>query len=83
MRYDLEEIKKAKAKVVEGQLTIWNARLESLVDAGNLQAVLDHMTSPIEWGDNCDCQGNCNCAEPGFDKRIQPGDLGGIVGKAR
>lgn len=66
MLENIEEVKKAKEKIVEGSLTIWNARLDALIRAGDVRGVLVHMTSPVEWGDNCDCQGNCNCAEPGM-----------------
>lgn len=56
---NLEEIKKAKSKIVEGALTIWNARLEALVRAGDIRAALNQMISPVEYGDNCDCNGSC------------------------
>ena len=57
----LDEIKKAKAQIVEGSLTIWNARLEALERVGDIKGVLDHMISPTEagWFDNCDCNRGC------------------------
>lgn len=52
-----EECKAAKAKIVEGSLTIWNARLDSLVQTGDIKAILNQLVNPAETGflDNCDC----------------------------
>lgn len=57
----IEEIKKAKSQIVEGSLTIWNARLEALERAGNIKGALDQMISPVEVGifDNCGCNSPC------------------------
>jgi hypothetical protein len=62
----LAEIKQAKAKVVEGSLAIWNARLDAMVQAGYVQDAIDQLRSAVEFGDNCDC----HCGE-GF----KPGNL--------
>jgi len=58
----MEEIKKAKSQIVEGALTIWNARLEALVRAGDLRGALNQMIKPVELADNCSCGNNCGCA---------------------
>ena len=57
----IEEIKKAKAQIVEGSLTIWNARLEALERMGDITRALDQMISPAEAGffDNCGCNSPC------------------------
>ncbi len=55
----VDEVKKAKAQIVEGSLTIWNARLDTMVRAGDLRSALAHVVSPIEWGDNCGCNVQC------------------------
>ncbi len=56
MPVDIEAVKKAKAQVVEGSLTIWNARLEAMMGAGDLAGAVSHLHSPIERaGDQCDC----------------------------
>lgn len=51
----VEHVAKAKAQVVEGALTIWNARLEAMVAAGDLKGAISHMGSAVEGGNNCDC----------------------------
>ena len=44
----LKQISDAKQQIVTGSLTIWNARLESLANAGNLNAALEELLSPVE-----------------------------------
>ena len=65
----LDEVKKAKAQIVEGSLTIWNARLDAMVKSGDLKRAIDEMLTPIERaeGDNCDCQ----CGPPD----LRPGEI--------
>jgi hypothetical protein len=59
----LEEVVAAKGKVVEGQLVIWNARLEALVRSGSLSGALDQMINPVEHVPNlCDCNSRCGSA---------------------
>ncbi len=58
----MEEIKKAKAQIVNGSLTIWNARLDALTSAGNLAGALDHLNRTAESGDNCGCNSGCGAA---------------------
>jgi hypothetical protein len=69
----IEEIKKAKSQIVEGSLTIWNARLDALNRAGDMKGALDQLVSPIEAGifDNCGCNSPCGA---GLD-RILPEEL--------
>ncbi len=57
----IEEVKKAKAQIVEGSLTIWNARLDALQRVGDIRGALEHLVSPIERGifDNCGCNSPC------------------------
>jgi pentatricopeptide repeat protein len=54
----LEEIKAARAKIIEGGLTIWNARLDMYSRSGDMKK-LDEMLrhAAQEDGYNCDC--NC------------------------
>ena len=68
MADEFAELKAAKAKILEGQLTFWNARLDALNRTGDLKAVIDHMKSPAEGGDNCGC--NSACGVP-----VSPGEL--------
>jgi len=57
----IEDIKKAKAQIVQGSLTIWNARLDALQSAGDIKGALEQMISPAEVGifDNCGCNSPC------------------------
>ncbi len=71
---NLDVVKKAKGQILEGSLTIWNARLEALIETGDVRAAIDHLRSPVEWGDNCTCGNNCRCgggAAP-FEDVVQP-----------
>lgn len=57
----IDDIKKAKAQIVEGSLTIWNARLDVLQRSGDIKGALEQMVSPIEKvADQGNC-GGCNC----------------------
>jgi len=58
----VKEIKDAKQKVVEGSLTLWNARFDALKEAGYTVELINH----IAWTDICGCGGGspvcfCNC----------------------
>lgn len=75
----LQAIKAAKKKMVDGSLTIWNARLDALHDAGLSQEVINHIGSPADsaWTDICGCPGpgspKCGCGLDNpidFDTRI-------------
>ena len=65
----LDEIMRAKEKVVEGELTLWNERLSALVNAGDLRGALEQLGSPIERladvANNCGCNVQCGAASPG------------------
>lgn len=50
-----QEIKEAQKKIVEGSLTIWNARLDALIEAGRAKDILDHIS----------LTNICGCPEPG------------------
>ncbi len=52
-----DDVKAAAARISEGRLTIWNARLDLAVRVGDVQKVdslLAH--SPVADGGGCDCQ---------------------------
>lgn len=55
MLVNLEEMKKAKAQIIEGSLTLWNTRFEALQKAGNMEDIIQYMGVPVEWSDNCEC----------------------------
>lgn len=57
---NIAEVKKAKEQIVQGSLIIWSARLETLIRSGDVRRVVEHLRSPVEWGDNCGC-GNAGC----------------------
>ncbi len=52
-RKQMEEIKAAKKKIVEGSLTIWNARLDALMEEGYSRDIIDHISAVDICG--CDC----------------------------
>jgi hypothetical protein len=65
MLKNAEEVKSAVAKVVEGRMTIWNARLElalALGDARKIDAVLARMPGEAA-GSGCGC--GCGCGGGG------------------
>lgn len=52
------DVRTAKAKIAEGALTIWNARLDLLERIGDAKAIYNHLVSPIDPvadGSGCDC----------------------------
>ena len=64
----------ARKKIVDAQLTLWNARLEALVEAGDIGPVLDHLRAPVEDNiDNCGCNVQCGALREGL------GDLGQVA----
>lgn len=57
----LGDVFKAKAQIVKGSLTIWNIRLETLINLGDRDGVLDHMRTPGEIAEtNVSCNVGCN-----------------------
>jgi len=50
-----EEMKKAQTQTFEGSLTLWNTRFEALQKAGNMKDLIQHLGTPVEWSDNCEC----------------------------
>ncbi len=70
----LTEAVAAKKQIVDAQMTLWNTRLEALVDAGEIGSILDHLQSPIEDKiDNCGCNVQCGAL------RDTPFDGGGFA----
>ena len=61
-----EELKKAQAakkQIVEGQIVLWNARLEALIETGDVRAVITQLASPVEDNiDNCGCNVQCGAS---------------------
>ena len=55
----LEKVKAAKKQIVDGSLTIWNARLEAYAKTGDLTSALAELKNPIEVADNSGCNQNC------------------------
>ena len=74
----LEKVIEAKRKIVEGSLTIWNARLETVAKAGDYREVLQAAMSAIETGEGngCPCNGNCP-TKPDSQCGCPPPDTGG------
>jgi hypothetical protein len=56
---NVDEVKKAKRQIVEGQLVIWNTRLDVLKRTGMLSDLLEHLGSPIEHVVNINCAVGC------------------------
>ncbi len=62
----LQEIKEAKKKIVDGSLTLWNARLDELVTMGRPKDLINYLGNPLESGgpaNVCGCPSNpvCGC----------------------
>jgi hypothetical protein len=56
----LKQAVEAKKLILEGQMTLWNTRLESLISSGDLRAALDQLRAPLEDSiDNCGCNVQC------------------------
>lgn len=76
----LQKIKDAKKKVVDGSLVLWNARVDALAEAGYKEELINFIGSSVDdiaWTDICGCPGpdspKCGCAidDPlAFDSRI-------------
>lgn len=66
----LAEVKEAQEKIAQGQLTLWNTRLETLNKIGDSRGVIDHIMTPLAGiVDNCDC--HCGGADV-MQERINP-----------
>jgi len=56
----LKRAVEAKRQILEGQMTLWNTRLESLISSGDVRAALDQLRAPLEDNiDNCGCNVQC------------------------
>jgi hypothetical protein len=54
----------AKRQIIEGNLTLWNARLDALIALGDVKGALDLIRAPIEDRiDNCGCNVQCGAAQ--------------------
>jgi hypothetical protein len=52
----IDEVKEAQSNIAQGQLTLWNTRLEALNKIGDVRGVIDHIMTPLAGiADNCDC----------------------------
>ena len=58
-----EDALKAKRQVVEGRLTLWNTRLEALMEAGRIDDALEQLRAPLTAEDinNCGCNVQWSC----------------------
>ncbi len=66
-------ITRAKRAEVEARTTLWNMRLEALLDAGTISNALDFAGSSIE-----DTINNCNCnVQCGALRSSAPGTFAG------
>lgn len=61
----LQSIKLAKKKIVEGSLTIWNARLEALAEGGYNREIINHIGSAV---DDVSLTNICGCPDPDSPK---------------
>jgi hypothetical protein len=76
-----KQVMDAKRQIVEGSLTIWNARLDMLMQSGNSNAIHNLLKSPVEEADNCGCGNNCGCSSEAFEREnmTAPGTPGAPV----
>lgn len=67
----------ARREIAEGMLTLWNARLEALVDTGDAKSIFEHIRAPIEDRiDNCGC--NVQCGGGQLERGAQLRGLAGV-----
>jgi hypothetical protein len=60
---NLDEVTKAKRQVAEGQLTIWNARLDALLEAGESGSIIEALASRVTDDiNNCGCNVQCGAS---------------------
>lgn len=72
-RDELKKIQTAKQQVLNGQMTIWNTRLDALVEAGDIRGALDQLVSPVEDAiNNCGCNVQCGAMQGGIDAITNP-----------
>lgn len=77
----LGEIVGAKRQIVEGSMTLWNARLEALIAAGDMRGALAQMLRAAEEANNCGCNNGCDRVVGGELGRLtQPTGGGSIAG---
>lgn len=62
----MKAIATAKKALVDGQLTLWNLRLDAAVSSGNAAATLDRLSAAVEDTiNNCGCNVQCGAREMG------------------
>jgi hypothetical protein len=67
----------ARREIAEGMFTLWNARLETLVDIGDAKSIFEHIRAPIEDRiDNCGCNVQCGAAQ--LERGAQVRGLAGV-----
>jgi hypothetical protein len=60
----LKAVTSAKKAVMEGQLTLWNLRLDAAVAAGSTAATLERLGAAVEDAiNNCGCNVQCGARE--------------------
>lgn len=66
----LRSASKARERLTDAAIELWNVRLDALRQAGDVQGILDQLTQPLESGcDNCSCNQGCNSCLQGVDLR--------------
>jgi len=59
----MKAVSTAKKALMEGQLTLWNLRLEAAVAAGDATSLLDRLGASVEDTiNNCGCNVQCGAA---------------------
>lgn len=62
----MKAVASAKKTLMEGQLTLWNLRLEAAVAAGDGTLLLDRLGASVEDTiNNCGCNVQCGAAMEG------------------
>jgi len=69
----LRKVAEAKKRVFDGQMTIWNTRIEALLDTGDVRAATDAMSAPVDLAsNNCDCNSPCDALAGAGGRLVNP-----------
>ena len=67
----VERAARARERLTEASVELWNLRLRSLREAGDVRGLLAHLTQPLESGcDNCSCNQGCNSCLQALDALV-------------
>lgn len=63
LKFSMEDLAKAQNQKFEGGLALWNARLEALVDSGDIRGAIDQLSTSVMDANNCGCNNGCGAVQ--------------------